>query len=766
MARYNTYTKFDDKIVDELDIGFVGFNNRLRPDQLPSGILSDSQNGRMARNGEWQTRKGIDNIKAPFTTNETAFQLPFFLINDATGYTSQTLTSGSIVSQKLRITLAQDLTSTLSLNMLGVLFVDSANITGISLTSGNHKVKVVAISASAITFELYELTYTSGTPGGTVDLDSAKTTDDLVNEIYGSCLFADPNSDTDSYIMLVANSKVIAVKVDDPSVTYTLAFPGTERVSEPCHVMQAFNKLFIFRDGDTPLERDLSATNINTSPAMQNVASGTYSQPVLIQAPASGFSITDNKATVDLGSSQHGYKIGDTIQVIDPVHSGLIEGDEYIVSRVIDVNEFEFFVNSSDVTASSSVRPIFSKLVSEGLGYSHMPAAKYGVYHQKRIAVPYRYKVEASNDTYSDRKIFDEIIISDILDTDTFDQIYANFRFNAGTSDFNVGMHSFSDDKLIVFNRNSIHLVSGSQNLGVASVQLLTNEVGLVARDSVIQVGNQILFLSDNGVYGANFLDLYNLRGNTTPLSESIQKTIDNINKDAMENAKAVYFDNKYYLAVPLNKRDANGNLKIATTNNALLIYNFLNKSWESIDTVHDIDLSKNPITDFEFSNILIAGKGSDRGIYVVNSQGGIHKLEVFEDGIDRVITDIGETSESETRVQGSATTRMFTMKSIDRKKFNNFELHLQSGSDNSSDVAISATSENIDSEPALDLKTAEFHLGNVIEPDEDVSVRGRIGNKRAYGLQVTLDSILGRPRFRSLKIGATQTNNSTSSVE
>ena len=87
----------------------------------------------------------------------------------------------------------------------------------------------------------------------------------------------------------------------------------------------------------------------------------------------------------------------------------------------------------------------------------------------------------------------------------------------------------------------------------------------------------------------------------------------------------------------------------------------------------------------------------------------------MFEDGIDRIVTDIGETSESETRVQGSATTRMFTMKSIDRKKFNNFELHLQSGVDNSSDVAISATSENIDSEPALDLKTAEFHLGNVI---------------------------------------------------
>jgi hypothetical protein len=108
----------------------------------------------------------------------------------------------------------------------------------------------------------------------------------------------------------------------------------------------------------------------------------------------------------------------------------------------------------------------------------------------------------------------------------------------------------------------------------------------------------------------------------------------------------------------------------------------------------------------------------------------------------------------------------MFTLKSIDRKKFNNFELHLQSGLDNSSNVSISATTENIDSEPALDLKTAEFYLGEKIKPDEDVSIRGRIGNKRAYGLQMTLESTLGRPRFRSLKIAGAQTNNSTSSVQ
>ena len=84
MARYDTYTQFDDRMLEELDRGFIGFNNRLRPDQLTSGILFDSQNGRMAQNGEWQTRKGIDNIKAPLATGGSALTLPFTLDDGGT----------------------------------------------------------------------------------------------------------------------------------------------------------------------------------------------------------------------------------------------------------------------------------------------------------------------------------------------------------------------------------------------------------------------------------------------------------------------------------------------------------------------------------------------------------------------------------------------------------------------------------------------------------------------------------------------------------
>jgi hypothetical protein len=84
----------------------------------------------------------------------------------------------------------------------------------------------------------------------------------------------------------------------------------------------------------------------------------------------------------------------------------------------------------------------------------------------------------------------------------------------------------------MVFNRNSIHLISNTTALQSASTKLLTDEVGCVARKSIQQVGSQVIFLSDNGVYSTQFFDEYNLRGTETPLSEPINETIKRINKD------------------------------------------------------------------------------------------------------------------------------------------------------------------------------------------------------------------------------------------
>lgn len=327
------------------------------------------------------------------------------------------------------------------------------------------------------------------------------------------------------------------------------------------------------------------------------------------------------------------------------------------------------------------------------------------------------------------------------MDTDTYDQIYAQYRFNAGEADFNVALHSFSEDNLMVFNRNSIHLISNTTTLQGASTKLLTNEVGCVSRQSIQQVGNQVIFLSDNGVYSTLFFDEYNLRGTETPLSEPINTTIQRINKEYWSSSVAAYFDNRYFIAVPLNSEDGT---VVATKNNAVLVYNFLNKQWESIDQVND--------PDFHISNLLVVGEGVKRGVYAVNDLGGVQKLDERNDGVDRVITQIGG-SDTNIDVNGFLTTRQYTLQSLDRKRWKNFDMHIESSDSASSDLSLSAVTENPDSTITLGRLSDTRYVGSALDPAEDVSIRGRIGNNRGYGIQFTINNTTGRPKIRAIEV-------------
>ena len=76
MSRYDTYARFDDRKLEEQEIGFKGFNDRLRPDQIGPGMLQKSENGRLDLNGQWQSRKGVKKRLSPFAVSGTALRLP------------------------------------------------------------------------------------------------------------------------------------------------------------------------------------------------------------------------------------------------------------------------------------------------------------------------------------------------------------------------------------------------------------------------------------------------------------------------------------------------------------------------------------------------------------------------------------------------------------------------------------------------------------------------------------------------------------------
>jgi len=705
MARYSRYGTADDPLIEELEIGFSGFNDRLRPDQLPRGILSDSQNGRMGINGEWQVRKGIDLVAAPFVSGD--FTVPFYV------YANFTVSTGNIARADTTLTFtasSHGLTNStlVSLAGLGTAGVDP---------NGNHIVTVT--DANTFTVTIAGLT---GKPSGTATIGAPKIAEAANVQIYGSTEWSDPSASSDFYVICAGNSKAIAVKLIDGSTT-DIAYPTGVTITSSVDMIQAFKEVFIFRDGAIALEWDGDLTG---TPAFSLVGNGDYTQPAKLDA--TGFTIVNGLATVTVSNT---LAVGDTVVLTTVGGSSLAEASEYIVATRSS-SAFTFYVDHADVSNQTDTE--WTKKVSSGLGFIYSPAPPFGIYHQRRLVLPFDYVTSGSSGsaTITNRGIRDEVIFSDILDTDTYDQIYGSFRLNAGTSDFIVGFLSFTEDQLLVFNRNSIHLITNSSNLSNAESRLITNEVGCLARNTINKVGNQVMFLSDNGMYSLDFQDLYNLRGNDMPFSANIEKTIKRINKDVISNSLGIYFDNKYYLAVPLDN---------SVNNNGLIIYNFLNKQWESMDSVDN--------DDWEIHNLIIAGVAPQRGVYAVNQQGGVHKLESREDDVDVVITKVGTAQKSIT-IRGSATTRMFTAQNIDRKKWNNWDLHVESSETNASDANLSAITENLDD--TISLNKLSDYLNGTLAASEDVSIRGRFGNKRSYGLQFKIDTIQGRPKLRGLK--------------
>jgi len=697
-------------MVDAVDVAWTGFNDYMRPDQLPAGMLSKSINGRIG--GTWQTRPGIDVVSAPLAAGALALTLPFYLYADATA------TGSSRVGDTITLTFS-DASQFVDGSLVGI-----SGITGLSPDPNGNRL-ITSVTATEITFDVTGLT---GTIGGTAVAGSPYIDTDSVESVYGSCGFSDPNDDSSNYIIIASNLKGVAINLNDQTTT-DITYPVNTFVSQSVDLIQYNNKVFIFRDGDVALEWD---GDLSGTPAFTKVANGDYTQPTLLSSNDNTV-ITDGRVTVT--ETSHGLSVGDRVYVVDPGTTQLNDTVNvfYNVETVPDLNTFTFRATIDDATVTTCG---YMKRQSVGLGFTHMPAPPWAVPFQYRLIMPFKYSMSGTSGTptITDREVRDELIVSDILDTDTYDQVYAQFRFSPGTSDYLVGVLGFADDKIVIFNRNSIHLVTlAGATAETAGVQLLTSEVGLVARKSVQQIGDQIVFLSDNGVYGASFQDLYNLRGNSVPMSQPIQNTINRINKNYAKNAVSAYFGNRYYLAVPLDD---------SVVNNAILVFNFLNRQWESVDTVDD--------ANWEVTNLIVGGDGSARSIYAVNKNGGVHQIDARTDDKDRIITVVGGAQVDKV-IQGEANTRGYNLDTTDRKKWNSMELHIESSSDNTSDLTIDAEFENSDSEASYG--SISSIRGSVLPVSEDTSLRVRMGNRRAYSSVIKLKTNQGRPKLRAVRV-------------
>ena len=78
--------------------------------------------------------------------------------------------------------------------------------------------------------------------------------------------------------------------------------------------------------------------------------------------------------------------------------------------------------------------------------------------------------------------------------------------------------------------------------------------------------------------------------------------------------------------------------------------------------------------------------------------------------------------------------------------------MHVESQPDLDSNFDIDGELENLDR--SIEIGTLRgFNGDSDLQAGSDISIRGRLGNPRAYGIQLDINNIVGRPKLRAVSV-------------
>jgi hypothetical protein len=318
--------------------------------------------------------------------------------------------------------------------------------------------------------------------------------------------------------------------------------------------------------------------------------------------------------------------------------------DKVFISRGFSKRPFMWDLNSTIIALPSS-----------GTGHE-FPNCSSLMYYGNRLVAIGKYHAETNT-----LRNYDTVSVSNFLDYNHWDVADA-FTVNNGSNDQLVGVAPWTLNEFLVFMRNSIYYVfvgndryvTGAPLSADSQIKTLATDIGCIAKKSIVQAGGGVFFLSDNGVYllqpqpaSAESMKLLTM---ADPISAPIDDVIQRINRTYAGNAVATYWNNRYYLAVPLDD---------STVNNTVLVYNFILKNWESVDTYPTSVSTRNPLVatdaglyseiynnDYYYALITKADlpyHGLSRGDYV-NCQFGLADGYVIPSGTYKVSLDLVNT--------------------------------------------------------------------------------------------------------------------------
>lgn len=723
------------------DNNFIGFSSRLDPSNLKPGFSQSSRNMRLQR-GTAQPRKGCERLTDDALNLNMQSGSGYYVNAAGQDNVVMMFTDGIVLYNTQTNTFSQKYTFPAGR------FLPIGQTTKQTYSTGTYTEYPVTIPPSPPITHYTGFAIVPTTIGINIGdkITVGFTTTDAVL------------SYTDFTVKNVTNNNIVFYDETSNPFPFYFNFNISLTVNsfsfEP-EIVQALDKLYIFRGAAGP---KITATVSN--PQITN-----------------GATVTVTVTTV----TPHGLRVGSEVNIIDtttPYQHAYFHSN-YIVSTVPSSTQFTFlFTNTTGSTiqahtnisgfqAQQANPPLVWDGVSTALtfidqtgvnvdGTFPLPPGEFGLYFQNRIVVK-------TADT--------EIIATDIL-SDQYDPLNV-FTVNQGGNDRIVGVLPWIENQFLVFMLKSIYVAYIDPRFDPTApdqsqITAVTTEVGCLARHSIVPAGQFVFFFSGKGVHMLTpQLDL-KLLGNTMPLSEPIDDYFDIVNFDYAKKVTAVYFDNRFFIAFPVNE---------SLFNNSILVYNTLNQAWESIDTYPEGMSIDNFVPAFYNNkrrlfivsnigmpvNVLVTPFGSTTSVNVLYGKyGGIFLTEEIEGG-DEFLGIIGTpllpfelpatlsaSSYVSIPVAASIRSREYTFDTQMTKRFSRAEFNFNNSAGD--DVSIYTTVHDPDA--------TEEVLRYVFTGSSQIdgTIRPRIAMK-GVGIDVEVVFNKGRPALKGSSIYAITSN-------
>lgn len=227
-----------------------------------------------------------------------------------------------------------------------------------------------------------------------------------------------------------------------------------------------------------------------------------------------------------------------------------------------------------------------------------------------------------------------------------FDRTTNAFRIPCGTERSLLGIR---DQGIVVVGNDQVWGLNPSATPTATDLPEKILDIGCAAGNTAVQVGDDIYFLAYDGVRGVFRTQQDKLQqGSSYPLSYFLKEEFESLNWAQISKACAVYFDNKYFISVPVDSSTYNNEVWVyyPASNGWMVISGWNVSAWSKMKVNGEERLYAADSTDgkvyrawFGFDdngtaiNYQEEGKKDDLGQPLVTKSGGVLKIKALSSG-------------------------------------------------------------------------------------------------------------------------------------